>query len=369
MLKVRIMFKFLCFALLFGFLVSAAPVALMQASDQPFAGYHIYFSESNEEASPFDRSSSGASRFAGFLEQLGAEVRILDWRKDIPDDANLVVILGPQRDLSADQVARLWHYLINGGELLLALDPLEITSDQGTQIIDATRALGATRGLFQLLWADFGIRGRDDLLMLQPDTGTEAVEADVELGLDQMLSLVADFTTTNLNGDAPLNEGVDSALAFFSTRSIEFDATIQPYEIVPLVFAAEGYYGESDYASYLTDGLAEYDEVADTEAESLALAVAFMNPSSSARIILIGDRDFATNGGGFQSSPATSTNFTYVSNIQFLINSVAWLMDSETPVAIPLIRSTPAAFAPADLVDTRLGKQHNGNSNGLARER
>ena len=138
---------------------------------------------------------------------------------------------------------------------------------------------------------------------------------------------------------------------------------------MPLVFAPEDYYGESAYATYLTDGIAGYDVVADTADDSLALAVAFLNPSSSARIILIGDRDFATNGGGFQSSPATSTNFSYVSNIQFLINSVAWLMDSETPVAIPLIPSTPAAFAPAVPIDTTMAKQDSDTTNGFFRDR
>ncbi|MBN8638757.1 MAG: Gldg family protein [Anaerolineae bacterium] len=364
MSKIRIMFKLLCLALLLGISLTVVPVALLQADEPPFAGYQIYFSESNAEASPFDRSARGASRFAGFLQQLGADIRILDWRQDVPADADLVVILGPQRDLGADQIARLWHYLINGGSLLLVLDPLEITTDQGTQIIDATRSLGATRGLSQLLWADFGIRGRDDLLLLHADARAAAVGADAPLNLAQTLSLVSDFTTTNLNHDTPITAGVDSSLAFFGARSVEFDATIQPYETVPLVFAAEGYYGESGYASFLADGLAEFDEAAAFESEALALAVAFLNPTSSTRLIVIGDRDFATNGGGFQSTPMTSADFTYASNIQFLINSVAWLLDSEAPVTIPDIA---AASATPESTETAPGKRHSSLSSGFAR--
>lgn len=293
-----------------------------QTSDRAFSGVHIYFSEASNEASPYDRSEQGISRLAGLLQELGAELRVIDWRTDIPANADLVVIAGPTRDLSGEQMARLWVYLTQGGKLLLFADPLVTRMEEGVAVVENNRALQARRGFFELTWSDFGIRGRDDVLLLAEDEPTE---------------LITDFTTTAL--DSSLIE-MDDELAFFGARSIEFDGSLQSYVVTPLVFAADDYYGEAEFADYVETGVLGYDSTEDSAPGQLVVAAAAEKPDTGARILLIGDRQFVTNGGGLQTSPPNSTNFVYPGNIQFTLDGIRWLLGIEATVTIPIARAT-----------------------------
>ena len=122
-------------------------------------GYKIYFTDGNGESSRFDRGEQGLSRLAGLLTQLGANLDTLEWRTDIPTDADLIVIAGPT-SLGGDQIARLWAYLNNnqGRLLLLAGSPLDRSG------IIRSRA---NNDLFDLIWADMGVRVHDDVVVVE----------------------------------------------------------------------------------------------------------------------------------------------------------------------------------------------------------
>ncbi len=110
---------FVMFSLSFHPVVQAD--ALLQ--DVPrLDGMNIYFTEAAGEASRFDRSDVGLSRFAGLLSQLGANLFTLEWRTGFPSDADLIVIAGPTSDFAPDQIARLWSYMNNKGRVLLFAD-------------------------------------------------------------------------------------------------------------------------------------------------------------------------------------------------------------------------------------------------------
>ncbi len=96
--------------LLIGILVVLLGLSVQPASVQAdellqgvprLDGKNIYFTESAQEASRFDRSDAGLSRFAGLLSQLGANLYTLEWRTGFPTDADLIVIAGPVTDLAA----------------------------------------------------------------------------------------------------------------------------------------------------------------------------------------------------------------------------------------------------------------------------
>lgn len=305
-----------------------------QNGAQELAGVHIYFSESSNEASIFNRSEDGLSRFAGLLQQLGAELFTLDWRFDVPQDANLVVIAGPMRDLSPEQIARLWVYLMRGGSLLLIAEPLNVsTSSEGVVTIENNRALQATRGFFELTWADFGIRGRDDLLIHQDEISAETARTPADLTIDFEASI---------SESSPFQTESGGALTFFGARTIEYDGSIQPYQVTPLVTADPEFYGETDFAEFIETGILEFNVGADRRGNDLAVAVAVEHTQRGARIILLGDRQFVTNGGGLQTSPPNSPNFVYPANVEFALNSIGWLLGSDTGISIPLSFSTPA---------------------------
>ena len=161
--------------LLLLFVTLSYGVVTAQDTPKGLTGVHIYFSQDSSEASLFDRSSDGLSRMAGLFQQLGAEMTTLDWHFDIPADASLVIIPGPTKDLTGEQMARLWVYLINGGKLLLFADPLAASTSAGVTVIDSNKALTSAKGFFELTWADFGIRGQDDVLLQKDASGVPAL--------------------------------------------------------------------------------------------------------------------------------------------------------------------------------------------------
>lgn len=332
---------------------SGMPVSALQSapawSDMArLQGMRIYFSESNGEASRFDRSENGLSRFAGLLQRYGATLNTLEWRNGIPADADLVIIAGPPNDLDAQQTARLWVYLQNGGKLLLLAEPSTNTN--------RVRAFRADDGLFSLTWPDMGIQARNDVVVTEGEMRTitpeddEDPETPPEEPFDAPI-LITDLVTTDVNATHPITQNLDGELAFFMARSLDVDATSQISETVGLIYGPADYYGETNINEYDNTGAVTYVEGEDSARGGLPLAAAAVHPDTGARVVLIGDRDFATNGGGFQTSPPNSPSFLYTSNVDFMLNAVAWLLGTEPadmsfptpgPTSTPVDTPTPA---------------------------
>jgi uncharacterized repeat protein (TIGR01451 family) len=297
------------------------------------SGYKIYFAEANGEASRFDRSEIGLSRLGGVLWQLGAQLETLEWRTGIPADADLIVIAGATTQLTADQTARLWSYLESDGSLLILADPVIGTGSrqQGTP---------SNAPLFSLMWSDMGMRARDDAVVTEGETqGTALIEA---------------LTTTDVESGDPLTADVDGELGFFRARSIQIDSAVQTFQTTALIFAPSDYYGEVGFNDYLTTGEAAYNIGTDTARGPLTLAATSINPTTNTRIALIGDRDFATNAGGLQSSPSRSAAFLYPENVRFLVRTIAWLLDADTAAAAELSFPTPGPTATPTITPTPL---------------
>jgi hypothetical protein len=119
-------------------------------------------------------------------------------------------------------------------------------------------------------------------------------------------------------------------LEFGVARSLEVDASIQGFVVTPLVFTADTFYGEARFADYLANGAISFDIGQDTTFGVLPLAAAYQNDRTDSRMVLIGDREFATNGGGLRTSPPNSSGFIYPDNVRLLINTVTWLLDQES---------------------------------------
>jgi len=329
--------------LVIALIVLSAPAVPRAQADQllqsapDLTGFNVYFSESLGEASRFDRSEAGLSRLGGLLELLGANLYTLEWRTGIPESADLLVIAGPTADMADNQVAWLWAYLQNGGRLLLLSDPL-FYNPNGT--IEISKALGATKGLYPLMWADMGLRARDDLAAGQGE-GVMIVPPPDRVERDQptptpapAVEIPALLTTYAASTFAahPITAGLEGSLTFFGARSLDVDSAPRQSQVTPLVFSDNGFYGEMDRATYLTYHYAEYNPAQDVPRGELTLAAAMQDAISGARVVVIGDREFATNGGGLQSSPPYSGSFLYPANISFLLNAFGWLVEAEGTV-------------------------------------
>jgi uncharacterized repeat protein (TIGR01451 family) len=350
------------------------------------SGFKIYFTEANRESSRFDRSVEGISRLAGLLSELGAELETLEWRATFPTDADLIIIAGPLDDLDPSQTARLWTYITEGGKVLLLADPLRLERGRPW-------GPGIESGLMQLLWTDMGVRVRNDIVLTEGFVPVEQIvnaeAADTETAEDQPAATpvpeetaeasapaaeatdeaapaalptadvepppIINFTTTDVGDDQAILEGITEPLAFFGARSIEIDLSVREFPVQPLVFSSGEFYGENNIPAFYEGGVALYNIGEDVSPGFLPLAAALENASSGTRIVIVSDRDFATNGGGLQSSPPNTGAFLYPGNVHFLLNSVAWLLGAETvelsfptpgPTATPTIAPTPQMIDP-----------------------
>jgi hypothetical protein len=301
--------------------IEASP--LLQALPS-LQGVNVYFTEANEEASRFNQLETGLSRFAGLLRRQGANLYTLEWRTRFPTDADLIIVAGPLTDFSPDQTARLWAYMNNGGKLLLLTNPVVETTRRAAWL--------STGGLFSLMWSDFNTRARNDVVLTE-SLDTPEAESTAEPETDAGAP-VTTFAVSNLNPDHPITASLTEPLMFFTPRSVEFDASPRDYAITPLVTTDSNFYGENQFGDYLDTQAIEYNigaEAAggDTARGQLTLAVVIENPNSGMRVVLIGDREVATNGGGFDTSPAGSASFLHPDNVRFMMNAVSWLVDAE----------------------------------------
>lgn len=339
------------FVIVIGMIAAAGVHSLPKAQADNFLqdvprldGYHIYFSESAGEASRFDRSGTGLSRLAGLIELLGANMYTLEWRNGIPADADLVVIAGPTADLPAEQIAWLWSYVQDGGRLLLLADP----------IVGTSKAFKARAGLFQLMWDDMGLRGREDVVVTESGETRQVIPPVPKPKADQPTPtppaavdvpvLISEFSATSVNTLHPIGSGLTGGLHFSGARSIEVDSAPRQSQVTPLVYSDSTFYGEIEFGTYLQLGYVQFNIDTDTTRTSLALAAAMDNIATEGRVVLIGDRDFATNGSGLQTSPAYSASFVYPDNPRFLLNAVAWLLGVESNASL-LTFPTPGPTA------------------------
>ena len=297
---------------------------------QQLDGYNIYFSETGGAASRFDRTGTGLSRFAGLLRRFGATLLTLEWRNSIPADCDLLVVAAPRTDLTAEQTARLWEYIVNGGKLLLLVE---------APAKPYQNAFADSGGLFELTWTDMSVRGRSALVATEsgetimaglreqeenPETGKmEWVENEYEVPV-----LETSLVTTLVNAEHPITANITGELAFTTARPVEVDASLQLVEATPLVYAPDTYWAETDMDAYNRSTYNNYDETADILRGGISLVGASLNPKTGAQVVMIGDRDFAANGFGLQTNPPNSPYFAYPDNATLLLNAVAWLLDA-----------------------------------------
>ncbi|MBK8025316.1 MAG: hypothetical protein IPK19_28990 [Chloroflexi bacterium] len=312
-------------------------LAEVQQQNAALEGVNIYFTEAGAEASRFDRSENGLSRFAGLLTQQGANLFTLEWRTGFPTDADLIVIAGPVTDLTADQVARLWSYVNNGGRMLLLANT----------VIESRRALGAAGGLFSLMYADMGLRGLDNVVLdaaiLTPDEETprpEGAAARIAQGV---------FVATGINPTHPITSDLQGELYFNLARSLDVDSAIQGFTVTPLITTSNAYYGEMNFADYVGGADIAYNIGVDQTQGVFPLAAAYENPGTGSRIVVVGDREFATNGRGLLTAPPNSAGFVYPENARFLLNAAAWLLEGE-PVEVDF--PTPGPTSTVTLTPT-----------------
>jgi ABC-type uncharacterized transport system involved in gliding motility auxiliary subunit len=274
----------------------------------------VYLVTGHGEPSMTDTERTGYSIARQGLEEQNYEVKelLLARHEQVPDDAAVVVLAGPRKDLLESEVRALTAYMERGGHLLLMLDPetvpglvpfvrrygLELAND----VVIEANALG------RLFGGDYH---------MPAVTAYERHEITRDFGgIMTIFPLVRSVRVVQ-----ELPEGVSAqALASTSPQS----------------------WAETDLKA-LQEGRAVFDEGSDRKGPISIAAVATVTPKQptdgaptpkpteekpgnttrAARLVVFGDAEFASNNF-----------FTLQGNGDFFLNTVSWLAEEEDLIAI-----------------------------------
>jgi hypothetical protein len=114
-----------------------------------------YLLTGHGEPDPTDEDGvEGLFRFASLLAERNVDLQLLSLRTNaIPEDCQLLILVGPRYRVPADEVSRVERYLRSGGRALLLFRSAPL------------RSPGVTRTGLESLLADWGVELRDGIVM------------------------------------------------------------------------------------------------------------------------------------------------------------------------------------------------------------
>jgi len=257
----------------------------------------------------------------------------------VPQDCSVLVIngiglTGPQSDLHPAEIKAIQAYLDRGGRLLLLLDPWRKV------LADANQ----TEQLIPWLQQRLGIAVGNDMLISPTSKWTVEFTGDKSLFDDQGPNAVF---RGSFNAHHPITQSCDQKVVFSAARSISLAPEMPPQVAGDeLLRTTPDFFGETDLALLGSQGRASKGPDEKEGPLSAAVAVTLKTEvqidasgqTRDARVVVVGDSDFASNG---QVSAIPG-------NLNFVLNTMAWLTENEELIAI---RATGKQAAPVILSD------------------
>ena len=281
----------------------------------------VYFTSGHGELSISQTDDGGLSKLKTALDSKNYETEELNLQiqGEIPADALLLVVAGPQVPLSPAETELIVDYLAQGGSLLLLQEPSILTrfGDNPDSLAD-------------YLASSWGIGLNNDLIV-DPDS------------LNPFVALSFQYASH------PVTERLESIGTLFpSARSLNL-ATVEGSSVTQtaLVTTGDSSWGETNLEALLTDdpleGLAE-DAGLDNPGPLTVVAVA-ENSVSEARLVVIGDADFPANAIAFDAPNA---------NGDLLVNSIDWASGQENLLDLTPKQQTQRFVTPPTETTVRL---------------
>ena len=280
----------------------------------------------HEERDLTDNKSPGGA--GGIVEVLSRESYVIEpfsiqlSAPEIPVDTDILVLNNPRGDLRVEEIEALDRYVLGGGRVLMMLDPW-VRVDPG---------ISNSENLRPWLIRRFGIEVGSDLVL--SEVGNNRFMLD--LGYEASPFLEIDGTEPSeyrgaYNANHPATRAFDQVMQWQASRSVSLSAE-QPAnaQAVPLIRTLPQTWGETDLVRLQKEEHAEKQP--DEKSGPLTLVVASTvaqeggapgEAKRDGRIIVAGNSYFATNA-----------QVTFPGNINFLMNCVAWLTESQDLIAI-----------------------------------
>jgi len=224
---------------------------------------------------------------------------------EIPADAKVIVIPGPMKPVSDNEVKLLKDFLAKGGSLIVMEDPVPLT-----EFGDANDPLA------DMLAKDWGITLNNDIV--------------IDLNSPQPTTAAAAY----YDSMHPVTVNMNNLVAFFPfTRSITLTGSTEDVSASPIVQTNERSWGETNFESLTQGGQVQLD---DTETVGpLTLAVAAENTVTGGRIVVFGTSAFSVD-----------QIFDAYGNGDMFINAVDWAAEEENLASITPKDTTTRTFLP-----------------------
>ncbi len=263
----------------------------------------IYLAAGEGEADPEATDEPGVSGFAEQLRGEGYELRdlVLATRPELPGDAAALLVLGPKRAMLASSVAAIDGWLARGGRLIALLEP------------------GVVSGLEPVLER----HGFDLPEGVVIDPGSGVIEGGLA-GANPVTRAFADHPVTRRLGPRAMAFFV-RARAVVAARKPHPDDTLQG-----LVFTAPDGWIAGDPARLRPGLFPDPPDPALRQRWSIAAAGRYPAREREARIVVIGDADFATN-----------RYLRALYNLDLLMNAVHWVTEDERRITVRPKSVTP----------------------------
>ncbi len=261
--------------------------------------YKVYFEVGLETPDPISNAANGLSLANNYLRANGYITEPLNLPGiaavggDIPQDASAVVLAQPRRRLSEAEIAVIDRYLKNGGALYIGADTF-FTNEV---------FMGNNDPFNQYLWDNYGLR-MTEYIVVDP-TSSGQTELDV-------LSAVV-FGENSIAANINKEGNPNSATQFRLARAVEVNDT-PPVTNGRVIMSSEASWGETDLVALSTRN--EYQFNADADIRGPLTLVAWArDEATNAKIILLGDGEFLTNG------QIISTE----GNLSLLLDGIGWM--------------------------------------------
>lgn len=276
----------------------------------------VYFTRGHGEkdSASTDRLGYGTVTQGLTSDNYGVETMALVQQKEIPADATVVIIAGPQTDFLPEEIAQLKTYVARGGKVLIMLDPSEKPQASTPLLIDFLH--------------DWGVNvGNDFLVDMSGTSNNPSVVVAIQYPTHAI--------TEGFNG---------LITAFPASRSMTaVEGGVNGHNPMPIVESSPGSWAEQDIAG-LAKAMPTLDAAKGDRQGPVSIGLAVSAPATDvppapatntspatteepqkpeSRIVAIGDSDFPANA--YLGIPG---------NRDFFINTVNWLAQQEGMISI-----------------------------------
>lgn len=240
--------------------------------------FKVYFETSLGTLDPLGTSQQGLSAVHLGMQESGLTTSALDLAalaaagSPIPDDAAAVIIARPTVEPGPAELALLDAYLKQGGALLILADIQ----------FSANPVMGADSLFNEYLWTTYGLRAEN------------AVVVDYTSSIRTPLDVIGAAVATGVDIAARLDPEKAPTL-FRLARSLDINSENPPVNSGFIIMSSPESYGETDLTTLAETGAYAPDPASDRAGPQVIAGWAW-DQTTGAKILLIGDSDFITNG-------------------------------------------------------------------------